>query len=124
MPISRYDRREAGCRKALWFLLSGVGLLGGCQTRYGYKPTLPESCVWVKFPYTWVCVDPEEGRPVPEQETKLWDPVPLASISRQHQFAFENPIRWEDLASTSQCSWGPILLGPVDPTDDPDASAQ
>jgi hypothetical protein len=77
----------------VWLLLTGVGLLGGCSTTSGYKPTLPDSCVWTKFPYTWICVDPEEGKVVPKQETELWGPYPLSML----EFTFPQPLQPVDI---------------------------
>jgi hypothetical protein len=94
--MSSTDGRKAGRREALWFLLSGAGLLAGCTIQSGYKPTLPESCVWAKFPYTWLCIDPEEGDAVPEQETKLWEPIPLSKSFGQ-ELNKTVPLSWESL---------------------------
>jgi hypothetical protein len=99
--LSKHDKshREMHRREVIWLLLSGIGLLGGCSTRPGYKPTLPESCVWLKFPYTWMCIDPNEGMPVPEQETSKWDPIPLTKIPDESWYNIPwSPITWEELA--------------------------
>ncbi len=100
--------RNCSRREAVWFLLSGVGLLGGCVSPSGYKPTLPESCVWTKFPYTWICIDPKEGEVVPEKETASWDPFPLGSSIGV--FSFEHPLKWEELVQFKSC----IPLGDSD----------
>lgn len=86
--MSIHSSRETSRRKMLWFLLTGAGLLGGCHVRPGYKPVLPESCVWVKFPYTWICVDPEEGKAVPGEETLKWKTIPRKTFD----FCFAPPL--------------------------------
>jgi hypothetical protein len=85
--------RKSVRREAIWLLLTGSGLLGGCTTLSGYKPDLPESCVWAKVPHVWICVDPEEGKPVPDTETKLWGSYPLSML----EFVFEPPLQPVDL---------------------------
>jgi hypothetical protein len=100
------SRRKAGHREMIWFLLSAAGLLGGCITRSGYKPVLPESCVWTKFPYTWICIDPKEGEAVPGEETKLWGSYPLENLD----FEYSTPLQWEDLVRfTKSCPVVPLL---------------
>jgi hypothetical protein len=90
---SKQRSRKARHREVLWFLLTGTGLLGGCTTPSGYKPVLPDTCEWVKFPYTWICIDPNEGNKVPEQETSSWQPLPLGSFDE----AFDPPLSIADL---------------------------
>ncbi len=80
-------------RETVWLLFGASGLLGGCSIHSGYKPDLPESCVWTKFPYTWICVDPNEGHTVPEQETKLWGSYPLSML----EFTFPHPLQPGDI---------------------------
>lgn len=89
--------REVNRRKVVWFLLSGVGLLVGCSTPSGYKPTLPESCTWLKFPYTWICIDPKEGGVVPGAETSMWDSIPLYSSKCKDVGFFTPPLQWDEL---------------------------
>jgi hypothetical protein len=91
------SNREVNRRKVVWFLLSGAGLLAGCSTPSGYKPTLPESCTWLKFPYTWICVDPKEGNEVPSSVTSMWDSIPLYSPKCKDVELFTPPYQWEDL---------------------------
>lgn len=102
--------RKVNRREMVWFLLSASGLLGGCVTRSGYKPELPESCVWVKFPYTWVCVDPEEGNVIPPEETALWGSSPLTTLD----FAWTCPLQWQELQSKDwrfSSDWVNVLKG-------------
>ncbi len=95
--MKKVKRRETPHRMVVWYLFGGAGLLGGCHTPSGYKPALPESCTWLKFPYTWVCVDPAEGRHVPEKEASVRGPYPLETLD----FAWESPLRWEELTGKS-----------------------
>lgn len=54
-------------REAMMILLGGLACLGGCQTSSGFKkPSLPENCYWVEFPYAWLCLPLE--RPEPNKE--------------------------------------------------------
>lgn len=82
-------RPKVNSREVIWLLLTGSGLLGGCSTLSGYKPDLPESCVWVKIPHTWICVDPEEGHTVPKEESELWGSYPLSML----EFQFNPPLQ-------------------------------
>jgi hypothetical protein len=91
--MKKFKRREAP-HMVVWYLFGGAGLLGGCHTPSGYKPALPESCTWLKFPYTWVCVDPEEGRRVPEKEASMRGSYSLETLD----FIWESPLSWEELA--------------------------
>lgn len=55
-------------REAVALYLGAVACLGGCETQSGFKkPTLPENCYWVEFPYAWVCLP--LSRP-PEKEAQ------------------------------------------------------
>lgn len=105
--------RKVGRRETIWFLLTGAGLLGGCVSPSGYKPALPESCEWLKFPYTWVCIDPKEGNmPVPKQETEMWKPLPLDKLD----WVYEEPISYEELRSLrkeAECLLQAIDSGPL-----------
>lgn len=92
LPITR----EGGDRKVYWFLLSVVGLLAGCSTPSGYKPTLPESCTWLKFPYSWICIDPEEGKAIPRKETLAWEFIP-PDHPQCDGVVFDPPLSIEDL---------------------------
>lgn len=96
MIISLPSIREDANRKVCWFLLSVAGLLAGCTTPTGYKPVLPESCTWLKFPYTWMCIDPEEGKAIPKKETAAWDFIPLDD-PRCGTVIFDRPLSIEDL---------------------------
>ncbi len=91
--MKKFKHREVLPKMAVWYLFGGAGLLGGCHTPSGYKPALPESCSWLKFPYTWVCIDPEEGRHVPEEEASARGPYPLETLD----FAWKSPLKWEEL---------------------------
>lgn len=44
--------------EAIALLLGGLGCLVGCETTLGLKkPSLPEECVWITFPYSWHCFE-------------------------------------------------------------------
>lgn len=92
--MKKFNRREAThLPTVVWYLFGGAGLLGGCHTPSGYKPALPEECVWLKFPYTWMCIDPNEGKPVPREEAEMRGPYPLENLD----FSWSSPISWDDL---------------------------
>ena len=82
-------------REAILILLSGVGCLGGCQTPSGYRPTLPESCVWLKFPYTWMCIDPREGGDVPPSKESTEQGSSLPGTSELSSVWTTPPSWWE-----------------------------
>ena len=96
MKNSLTSTREGVVRKVHWFLLGVAGLLAGCTTPSGYKPALPESCTWLKFPYTWMCIDPEEGKAIPEKETAAWDFIPHDD-PQCDGVVFDPPLSIEDL---------------------------
>jgi len=58
-------------REAMILLLSGVSYLGGCSiTSPDIKPTLPEDCVWLEFPYGFACID---------LQGLIWEVIPAGS---------------------------------------------
>lgn len=108
--------RKCDYREVIWLLLTGVGLLGGCSTSSGYRPTLPESCVWAKFPYTWICVDPEEGKVVPKQEAESWGPYPLSML----EFTFSHPLQPIDILNLrkgdGKIDWKEVVESNMNPS--------
>ncbi len=62
-------------RETMVLLLGGLACLGGCQTSSGFKkPSLPENCYWMEFPYAWVCLPLE--RPEPSKDVPSGVPSP------------------------------------------------
>lgn len=110
----RWDRKISH-REVVWLLLTGAGLLGGCSTHSGYKPALPDSCVWAKIPHVWICIDPEEGRPVPEKESKLWGSYPLSML----EFQFDFPLQPVDLLAlckeNGRIDWKEVVESNMNP---------
>lgn len=102
--------REDVNRKVYWFLLGAAGLLAGCSTPTGYKPVLPESCTWLKFPYTWMCIDPEEGKAIPSKETAAWDFIPYDD-PRCDGVKFDPPLSIEDLTELKASLLAPNPFG-------------
>jgi hypothetical protein len=83
-----YLMQKCSRREAMILLLGGVACLVGCQTSTGFKkPTLPENCYWVEFPYAWICF-PLEG-PGSGKETKPEVPSSLSRPTLYRKFSVQ-----------------------------------
>ncbi len=73
--MKKFKHREVLPKMAVWYLFGGAGLLGGCHTPSGYKPALPESCSWLKFPILGYVSILKKDDMYPKRKLRRGDPT-------------------------------------------------
>jgi len=84
--LKKFSRRET-----VNLLLGGLACLGGCTTQSGFKkPSLPENCYWVEFPYAWICLPLERPDPGVEVPPGVPSPVTRPALYRKFSVSMQD----------------------------------